>query len=202
MMDLTIRLDHVGDTDPETLKKFLSRYPKYLVYEEIADKTKKLHYQGIIKIDDKSQYNAIKQRFYDMFPSHKGGLKSMAIARKKSYEVYITKDGKVFASQGYTTEEIEALEAQSYKVGDGQSSLSRAKQWVRDNGVTVASHPKEILMALLDYFVIHGKCEPNDFQLKSLTMSIYGAILKESNPEEYRLYRERRANDILRNIIF
>lgn len=109
-MESTVRLDVINEADGDMLIKFLSMYDKYLVYEEIAEKTGKLHYQGVIHFADIRAFNAAKSRFTTMFgKTHPRSKKSMAQVRKEEYKYYITKDGKLFTSKNYTQDEIDAL---------------------------------------------------------------------------------------------
>lgn len=204
-MEFTIRLDVLSDGDSEQLIKYLDKYNKYLVYEEVSDKTQKLHYQGIIIVEDDKEYNAAKVRFTSMFPNHKCGKKSMAKVKKDTYAVYITKDGKKFASRGYTDEEIEELQTKSYKKKDKRevtSGFSTAMLYCKDKGVTSSSNGWEIVSVLIDYYRENVKCEPNDFQLRNMAKSIhthlvYEHAVKNNVMHVYDTYKRHRAKEII-----
>lgn len=205
-MEFTIRLDVIDDTDADQLRKYLDKYSKYLVYEEVSDKTKKLHYQGIIIVEDDKEYNAAKVRFTSMFPNHKGGKKSMAKVKKDSYAVYITKDGNKFASRGYTDEDIQLLQSKSYKKTETKASLEspfkKAYEYVCKKGLTCSSSGWEIVECLIDYYRESIKCEPNDFQLRNMAKSIHTHLVytraqHEDRMHVYEAYRRQRAKEIV-----
>lgn len=116
MIPSTVRFDIIDETrDVPLFEKFVSKYDKYLIYKEVGTKTKKVHFQGIIWVPDKKAFNAMKTRFTNMFAdTHPRSLKSMRQVESDMYEVYITKDGNLVYSEGYTDEEIANLEAKSY----------------------------------------------------------------------------------------
>lgn len=204
-MDITIRLDVLHDADAEQLRKYLDKYTKYLVYEEIADITKKKHYQGIMHVNDEKEFNACKVRFTTMFPNHKGSKKSMSKVRSKNYEVYITKDGKLFERKGYTDEEIQALQEQSYKKNTAKlvsNGFMKAFDYVKERGITDSDNGWKICEVLIDYYRESVKCEPNDFQLRNMTKSIYSHLcydrsIRLGNPAIYENYRASRAREIM-----
>lgn len=204
-MDITLRLDNKSPQDAATLMTFLDKYDRFLIYEEIGDVTGKLHYQGIIRVRDDKELNAVKSRFTTMFPLHKGGAKSMSKVKSKNYEVYITKDKKVFASKGYTSEDISELEQQSYKKSEkssGSTAFSRAVQYCREHGITIHSNGWEIAENLIDYYRETNRCEPNDFQLKNMAKSIYTQLayersVSEGNPSIYNNFKTKRAKQII-----
>lgn len=203
-MDVTIRLDVINDDDADVLKKYLDKYSKYLVYEEIADITKKKHYQGIIRVNDEKEFNACKVRFTTMFPNHKASKKSMSKVRSKNYEIYIAKDGKVFERKGYSDEEIQALQEKSYKKGNEPvaSSLAKAMSYCKDRGITDSSNGWSICETLIDYYRENVKCEPNDFQLRNMTKSIYTHLcyersVRQGNPAIYENYKKERSREIM-----
>lgn len=202
-MQYTIRLDKIDEKDGITLMKYLENYDKYLVYFEISRKTKKPHFQGIIEFVDSKAQKAAKTRFTTMFPNHTRGKKSMALVKKDSYEVYITKDGNVFASKGYTEDEINALYSQSYQktdaVEDAKTSFQKALDYCKRAGCHSTSNGWEICERLIDYYTDNVKCQPNDFQLKSMTKSIAASLKRAdtAHPEIYEGYRARLARSVI-----
>lgn len=204
-MDVTVRLDYKSAEDVELLKKFLDKYDRFLVYEETGAVTKKLHYQGIIRVQDDKELNAIKSRFSTMFPDHKGGSKSMSKVKSKNYEVYITKDKKIFYRKGYTDEEVQELEEKSYKKSEGTSgstSFTRAVQYCKDHGINIHSSGWEIAETLIEYYRETCRCEPNDFQIKNMAKSIYTQLIFQrsvemKDPNIYKNFRTKRAKQII-----
>lgn len=122
-----IRVDIIGDDTHARMERFLSVYDKYLVYEEIAAKTKKLHLQGIVWTDGTD--SAIRTRWLECYPSDPWEAKyekkkSCTKMRKDSYEIYITKDENLKYSKNYTEEEIKHLQEQSYKKEEKEKKLT------------------------------------------------------------------------------
>lgn len=199
-MDYTIRLDVLHQNDGEMLKKYLSKYSKYLVYEEIADKTLKVHYQGIVRFDSEEDAKNEKQRFYDMFRKHPKGSKSMAKVNKKTYEVYITKDKNCYVSKGYTQDDIDALESMSYpKKKKRESWFKTLIQYCKDQNIKARSTGWEIAAAVLKCYQEYSKVEPNDFQLRCYAKSVQRVLIQESYPERFEYYVAIRAKEIIGN---
>lgn len=205
-MDVTIRIDHIDDTVPKRLISFLESYPKALVYEEVSDETKKLHYQGWIQVEDDKAYNAMKVRFSTSFKSHTKGQKSMAKVKKESYKSYICKDGKQFYRKGVTDEELVELEKNSYKKSDKkktvQTGFQKALDYVKDNGCNASTDGWQIYAKLTDYYLEQVKCEPNEYQLGNMTKSIakhlmYEKCVELNRMEAYNHYIKDRAMQAL-----
>lgn len=203
-MDVTIRLDHLADSDPDRLKLFLEHYDVYCVYEEISDKKKKLHYQGWITFPDVKAYNAAKTRFSSWFKDYPGSQKSMAIVKKEEYNIYVVKDKKPFVIKGISEERIKELESKSYKKSDVkdnkklQTSFQKALDYCKEKGMTSSNDGWEIYEKLTDYYLEECRCEPNTFQLVNMTRSIakhlmYEQCLKHDTMGAYRSYIRARA---------
>lgn len=114
--NFTFRLDYDDNINIEKVKEFFTIYDadftKYLVYEELADITGKLHAQGIIEF--KGSDNKIRNKLVKFFKVS-GGKYSMAkIKTLENYEVYITKQKKRICSKGYSEEQILQFENASY----------------------------------------------------------------------------------------
>lgn len=205
----TIRLDVLfeDEFDKDLLTKYVDKYEKYLVYEEVSNKTKKLHYQGIVWVTDLKAFNAAKTRFTTMFKeTHPRSNRSMAPVRKDNYEVYITKDLKKVMSRGYTDEEIERLQSQSYskedRTGNTRSQYENIINYLRDRGIHDTSSGWDICEKLIEYYRDTRKCEPNDFQLRNMTKSIYTQLQYEravrlNRPDVYENYVKARAKQII-----
>lgn len=201
---LTIRVDIIGEKTDELMERFLKKYERYLIYYEISDEVKKPHYQGIIWVPDNKAYVAIKTRFSTHFSDWTRGQKSMRLVRKAQYEIYITKDKQLKWSKGYTQEQIEELEKQSYKKEKQPvlTSFQRAYQYCKDHGLTTSSDGWQIAEMLIDYYRDNVKCEANDFQIKNMAKSIYTHCVYErsreqNKPEIYANYRRQRAKEIM-----
>lgn len=201
----TIRVDIIGENATDFMERFLKKYDKYLIYEEVSDQVQKPHYQGIVWVPDNKAYVAIKSRFSTHFSDWTRGQKSMALVRKAQYEIYITKDKQLKWSRGYSDDEIKALEDKSYKKDSKLpvlTSFQKAYQYCKDHGLTTSSDGWQIAEMLIDYYRDNVKCEANDFQIKNMAKSIYTHCVFEkskelNNPAVYANYRRQRAKEIM-----
>lgn len=110
----------------DKLKKFLEKYEKVLCYKEVASKTKKEHYQGYIEFNDKKAYESAKSRWREYISSsiYTKGHKSFALERNEGRaRIYVTKDRCRYYTKGYTNEELELFESQSYHVKKGPNHM-------------------------------------------------------------------------------
>lgn len=210
MIAATIRVDDINDATNDLVLKYVDKYDKYLVYYEIADITKKGHYQGIVWVNDEKEYSAMKVRFSSTFPEHKASSKSMAKVKTDNYETYITKDGDLRFNKGYSMDEIEKLASKSYKKGEikktkkkVESNFEAAYKYCLDNGATIHSTGNgwEVCDLLQDYYRERIKCEPSDYQLQCMTKSICKQIIYEysvqHDPEIYKRYKRDRSKQII-----
>lgn len=109
------RLDILQESDKTRFMTFISRYPKWYVYEEDAKETGKLHYHSIIECEDQKYMNAVQKRFNEMFrATHTKGHKASSQV-KTNLHIYVCKDGKRVAYSGYTEDDLNALEQQAYQ---------------------------------------------------------------------------------------
>lgn len=155
MIKSTIRLDVLGESTEDRLESFLTRYEKYLIYEEVADKTKKIHYQGVIYVNDDKAYGAMKTRFCTHFKEWPKGTKSMALVKKDTYEVYISKDKNPKYVKNFSDEDIKDLQDKSYKKDK------------KDNGTLIENVEKAF-----DQYLIDRKHARGDFIVdKHLTIN-------------------------------
>lgn len=116
MTKYTIRIDDNGVDTYDRLKDFLDhdRYVRYLIYREVSDKTKKLHYQGFVEIsDDFVSWHT--GRWCTKFKDYSKGKKSSTVVKKDNYMIYISKDKDLVFSKGCTQDFIDSLQSQSYK---------------------------------------------------------------------------------------
>lgn len=114
-----IRVDIIGyDDTHKRMQQFLDPLTKYLVYEEVATKTKKLHLQGIVFYEGREK--DLRASWDTIFPNDpweakKLKKKSLSKVRNDNYEIYITKDENLKYNKNYSEEEIINLFKQSYK---------------------------------------------------------------------------------------
>jgi len=111
-----IRVDCVRDTTLEHLGEWLAKHsPKYFLYEELGEKTGKVHYQGVVDLDLKVKDITVwRQHLKDMLKSDKKNAYSLAIIKKSNYYIYCTKDKKMVLVKGYTQEYLKECESLSY----------------------------------------------------------------------------------------
>lgn len=114
MIKVTLRIDELGDIK-DRLGGFLEKYDKYLVYEEVSAVVNKLHYQGVVCVNDEKAYTAIKTRFSTYFKDVPKGGKSMAKVKSDNYEIYISKDKNPIFIKAYSNEEVKELQEKSYQ---------------------------------------------------------------------------------------
>lgn len=116
-MQLTFRIDAREGVTADKVREFFDKYSdifeKYLIYEEVADVTGKVHWQGIIYTE--STIGSIREKVRRFFPGMSTGDYSLAKVKTENYEIYITKDKKRLVSKGYTDDEINTLEEKSFK---------------------------------------------------------------------------------------
>lgn len=205
-MNYTVRLDILSPEDGPKLIKFLEKYDKYLVYDEISDKKKKPHYQGIIWYKDEKEAKAAKTRYTEMFgKTHPKSLKSMIKVNTDNYEIYITKGGKVFCSKDYTEDKILELQTKSYKKPTKKttqkSQFSKILDYCKESNLQCTANGWEIAALILKYYTHEVKCEPNDFQIKCMAKSIQRQLCyeysQESGKNVFNNYIQQRAKDII-----
>lgn len=135
----TIRVDILDEErDRKLMDTYLSHYDKYIVSFEIAEKTKKPHWQGVIFHDDEKAFNAAKARFTKIFKAtHKGGTqRSMAIVQKPTYKIYICKQEKVEWSEGFSETELDELKSQWIPPVDDNKKITFTERVVQEFELT------------------------------------------------------------------
>lgn len=207
----TVRLDLLDSVEEsvieQRLRAALEVYPRFLVYCEVADETQKVHWQGIVWTD--CPHKTYQGYMEKLFPEWKGtrgckgqGKRSFAPVKKlEEYEVYVTKDKNRRIVQGYRDDELDALEAKSYKKSEKsrkveKSSLQRLVDYIEEHQVDHLS-PHAVGAAVIDYYVKQVKCEPNDFQLKCMIKSVIGNMMFRHQPKDYEKWRDARVKSII-----
>lgn len=119
MDQYAVRVDIIGYNEThERMQQFLDGLSKYLVYEEVASKTKKLHLQGVVYYDGREK--DLRDKWNECFPvdpweAKVAKKKALAKVRSEKYEIYITKDNNLKYNKNFTEEEINTLYKQSYQ---------------------------------------------------------------------------------------
>lgn len=205
-----LRIDVLGPQGytEECMQKFLELYDRYLIAHEISDKESKPHYQGIIHFETKAAYDAAYTRFKRTFDSKlwSKGHRAFPMAKTSNYEIYITKDEDIRYKKNYTEEEINILISKSYKKENNvykkekkekESNFLAAYTFCVDSGITVSSTGWDVIAVLIRYYYQRVKCEPNDFQLKSMAKTILTKIYLDHHASDkakqdaYLRYRAR-----------
>lgn len=115
----SIRID-IGDRDEHNVLKYVEDFlnscsSKYVLYREVASKTKKLHFQGIFETDmDPKRFGNKLRSYFTEFKKHE---KSFApVKTEDSYKKYIKKDGNQVLIKGFTEDEISSWGDWEHKV--------------------------------------------------------------------------------------
>lgn len=134
MTELAVRIDAVGD-DIEKFEDKLRQWlndnsEKYLLYVEIGEQTKKLHYQGIVELDLKKKgIDAWRKNLKDMMKEFleqedvdkRRNRHSLTQIKCENYRAYISKDKECFICKGYDEEYIKKWESVGYKKNKGKA---------------------------------------------------------------------------------
>lgn len=117
MNKYTFRLDVIDQVTEENtftrIQECMKRFDRCCISYEIAEKTKKPHYQGIVYSDLK--YETYKAYCNKFFPEWKGegrgngSSRSFAVVKQDTYEAYVCKQQDIRLLKGYTNDEIEKL---------------------------------------------------------------------------------------------
>lgn len=127
---LAVRVDAITEDTKSIFQSWLeANSTKFLIYEEIGDVTKKLHYQGVVQLDlEAKSIDAWRKNIKDLIRPTGKNQHSLATIKKDKYVIYITKDKKKVCWSGFTDEEIAELESQSYKKGTGHGKENFAER--------------------------------------------------------------------------
>lgn len=159
MTRYTLRVDAIDETIADRLTKVLQhqRIVKALVYKEIAEKTKKLHYQGYVEIDTPDHADWWVQRWKLAWKGLEKYQKSSAKVKSETYLGYIAKTGKdgnqPFYNLGHTDDEIKVLASKNVK-GDTKPDKKKDGMCFEDRmweAVTDKFYDKEQKQWRLDY---------------------------------------------------
>lgn len=217
-MKYTIRIDakYLGDNKdiledewlPDSTRNRLlgfleegSRYTGYLVYREVASETQKVHYQGVVEIDEKD-VSWHKERWSRVFKDYPKGKKSTALMKKLNYEVYITKDKDRVCVKGYTEDFIKACEEASYSKEERTKKdyFDRFKYylWNYDHKTETWKYDYYyIAERLIEFFGIE-KQEVKNFQFyRSLVFNVQAHFLVDDQSTKAKETRRSMAGRIL-----
>lgn len=211
-MKYTIRIDakevdeeyeEAQDSTKNRLLAFLNddRYTACMIYREYSSVVKKLHYQGVIELDEKD-VSWHKERWSRMFKDFPKGKKSTALMKKDNYEVYITKDKDRVYAKGYTEEFIKELESKSYTKEQRVKTdyFDRFKNWLWEY-----DHKTEywkydyyyIAEKLIEFFGVE-KQEVKNFQFyRSLVFNVQAHFLVDDSSQKAKETRRSMAGRIL-----
>lgn len=145
----TIRLDVLTDVDiPACLEWLAANCTTYVVYQEVAEVTGKVHLQGYVSLKDvKYSYKELKAMFHAAFEgSHAPQQRSFNQVQKvERYMRYVAKDKNLLVAQGVTEEHIAICEAQAYK----KNKLTEMQRFVEQ--------AREVMKEGEDFWIQKGK---------------------------------------------
>lgn len=123
----TFRFDYEGHEAklPVLLDYIKFNCSKYVIFNEVAKETKKLHYQG--KIMPTKSINTFRRNLLKGFPMFKRSNYSIAPIRKEGYDLYICKDGDVVINNVWTADEINDRQQQFNETADGFAAEAKKK---------------------------------------------------------------------------
>lgn len=185
-----LRIDEDGaKTRKDKLLKFLEKYERYYVYQEIASKTKKLHYHVAIEFKTLKEYNALKQRWCDNFREVQKGEKSCSKDLTGNYHIYITKGRDRIMASGFTDAELSEFESKSYE--KPQESMSRSFTWYllksfneENKGILIYDSRTEMYRKIIDWVLKKWREDEKivqPFMDKTIVGIIYTIVLKNND---------------------
>lgn len=123
----TFRFDYEGFEEklPSLLAYIKSECSSYVIFDEVAEKTKKLHYQG--KIKPVKSVETFRRNLLKSFPMFNRSNYSIAPVKKDTYDIYITKDGKVVINNLWSQEKIEELQKAYVKPSEFKEVMKEKK---------------------------------------------------------------------------
>lgn len=208
MLTFTVRLDDIAGCDTQQLiEEFLQKhnecFQRYVVCHEIAQVTKKPHYQGWIEVD---AARSSWQKWIQMFP-HKGTQKSFELMKKEEYRAYVVKDGDIRYQKGVTEAEIKEWREKSFtkeecekKIKDKRPSNYEAiTEYVTRMMEESSERPDgwKIAKWIILWYQKHSKCEPNDYQIRNMSKSIWTKIKSKGDSHAYQKFLDDRAMQII-----
>lgn len=206
MLVFTVRLDEVEFCDTQQLlEEFLHKHDKYferyVICHEIAEVTKKRHYQGWIEVTcSRSNW----QEMIQIFQKYDKHQKSFKIMKKEEYRSYILKDDDLRYRKGVSDEEIEGWKSLSYKKDPTTkekepTSYEKITAFVQKKIENSSERPDgwKIAKWIMQYYHQNTKCEPNDFQIRNMAKSIWYNIKSKGDPNEFERYQNDRAMQII-----
>lgn len=168
----TFRLDVGQRTVEETsnrIKEFFDKYseiiPKYVIALEVADITKKLHFQGLFWCDKSAKMENAFRMFNSWAPSEKA---FRPVKNLESYQKYIKKQGDIKLIKGITDDEIE-------KWGEWEAKALKERK---------ESHRKEQYSRFITFLKSQPDIEIGKYKLEWVARKLFSFLGKEPLPEQ------------------
>lgn len=168
---LAIRVDVVCPQTRDNFSKWLTENStRFLIYLEKGSATGKEHFQGAVELDlSLKSIDAWRKNIKDMLKPPGKNQYSLATIKKDSYLSYIAKDKNKAFSMGFSDEEVDNFEEQSYpKEQKGRLTFTeglyeRAKKELATYymDVTGTKHMNPIPRWKLAEFLIREFCKIN-----------------------------------------
>lgn len=154
----------------EWLEKYSNTISKYAIAYEIAEKTKKPHYQGIMYVDEKAKFENCT-RYWSTWKPHE---KSFAPVRhEKNYRMYIKKDGDIRFTKGITEEDMESW-------GEWEKQTKKEKK---------ESRRQEMYKAFLEHCKSSDRFENNYMDLRWIASELLDYMGTQPLPEQVNWFK-------------
>lgn len=223
MQSYCIRIDEINEDDYERVREWILKQGSAIGCREYHNGNKHMH----IWLLSEKKVAAIRANFKIKFPSHKGNG-SYSIKLDDGNLNYICKGPEapdvrsnpiIFVNTLHSEDDVMRAH-ESYwndldsfqkkkKVLDKKeknvvSNFQKALDYCKSNDITSQSDGWQICVKLIEYYRVHVKCEPNDFQLRLMAKSIqihlcYERCKKEDKMHVYDNLLKARAKQIIGN---
>lgn len=219
MKQFTIRITDIDETARD---KFID-YHKGLIsfgVEEVGEKTGKVHFQSLFESDSKLDSHQKRARRYEL-----RGNGDFSIKELHNYEGWLNylckgeslgKLPKVLINTlNLSDEEIErrhrAEWAHKASKKEAELSVSSSKEkkaqkkervyeilWkqVYDNRCSIET-PRDIAVMIFRYYLDNDKCEPSEYYIKQMSMSLYTKLFAKCDPENLKNFLSQRAYNLI-----
>lgn len=168
----TFRLDVDNRGVEETqlvIQSFLDKYaeliPKYAIALEVADVTKKLHFQGLFWVDKSAKMENALRMFNSWAPSQKA---FKPVKKLESYQKYILKQGDMKLVKGISSDDM-----QQWGTWEEMTKKERKE-----------THRQDQYKRFITFLQSHPKVETGKYRLEWITERMFEFLGKEPLPEQ------------------
>jgi len=122
-----IRVDSIDDKTDTSVINFLRQHTlSFILFEEIGARTSKLHYQGLVELRGSILLSFFRIKLKRVIKANYKNAYSVSIIKDiKHYECYISKDKKLYASEGYSKRDIQRLMSLEYDAKNSKDFIQR-----------------------------------------------------------------------------